>query len=414
MHYINDDIFYLIAEQLHQHRGSLSRVSQCCRRFRRLSMALLFDRCTVRRFKSPQEPPPAIRPYVKHVTYFWGVYHTAYLKDPTHGMDGFGTELLYLPSVYSIAFDDHDVPWEVLQRCLTLRPSITNIAFRHESKFSTVSSLPEDRSVPASSILEEFSYPTSLLALFPRETRPEWLIQKRTALERSCLFSLIPGTDKTARKLQLPIGCAPLKQMAEKDWPSMRSLVLEGEFPRGDNPQQLCTGLSKVLPRMPGLRSLVVRAAVPQRTCGRISILGNLSPLLPSFSDLQSLSITYPDPHDAIFSLKAPRLVKLSIRDWPRHYELRRVQGYRRLWRSPVLSASEMLSGLRRMSTPNLTSLELVYIADGADDELLRHIIGAFPCLKHLELHRYRRPEGEHVDYVCQVSSESDRFARDD
>ncbi|KAI0672400.1 hypothetical protein C8Q78DRAFT_747498 [Trametes maxima] len=328
-------------------------------------------------------------------------HSAAYLKDPDRVMDGFGTELMYLPSVHSIAFYDHDVPWVAVQRCLALCPGVTNLTFRRSSTFHVPfsSSLPEVRPVLASSVLEECSYPTSLMTSFPSHSRPAWLIQNKIALERLCLSSLILGADRTARDLRLPIGSAPLKEMAEKDWPSMRSLVLEGEFPRGTDSQQLCTWLSKVLPRMPGLRRLVVRASVPQRTSGRISILGHPSPLPPSFSDLESLTITYPDPHDAIFSLKAPRLVKLSIRDWPRHYEVRAVQYYRERWRSPVLSASEMLSSLRRMSTPKLTSLELVYVADDADDDLLHHIVTTFPYLKHLELHRYRRPEGEHVDY---------------
>ncbi|KAI0672399.1 hypothetical protein C8Q78DRAFT_1026865 [Trametes maxima] len=399
-HQVHDDIFYLVAEQLQQ-CGSLSRVSQCCRRFRRLSMALLFNKCTVERFENPQVPPLTIRPYVKHVTYFWGVYHATYLKDPDRVMDGFGSELTHLPSVHSIAFEDHDVPWVAVQRCLTLCPGITNLAFRHSSTLHVpfASSLPEDLPVPASSIIEECCYPTSLMTTFPNHSRPAWLIQKKIVLEKLCLLSLVLGADRTARNLRLPIGSAPLKQMAKKDWPSMRSLVLEGEFPRGTDSQQLCTGLSNVLPRMPGLWTLVVRASVPRRTSGRISILGHPSPLLPSFSDLESLTITYPDPHDAIFSLKAPRLVKLSIRDWPRHYEVRTVRHYGGRWRSPVLAASEMLFSLRRMSTPQLTSLELVYVADDADDELLRHIVTTFPCLKYLELHRYRRPEGEHVDY---------------
>ncbi|KAI1792790.1 hypothetical protein LXA43DRAFT_1093429 [Ganoderma leucocontextum] len=44
------------------------------------------------------------------------------------------------------------------------------------------------------------------------------------------------------------------------------------------------------------------------------------------------------------------------------------------------------------MALPLLTSLELVYIAMGADSdhELISYIVDAFPRLKHLEIHRYR------------------------
>ncbi|KAI0643824.1 hypothetical protein C8Q79DRAFT_915062 [Trametes meyenii] len=315
-------------------------------------------------------------------------------------MNGFGTELIYLPSVVSIAFDGtaQGVPWRAIETCLTLRP-IKAISFRHTTALSVVLPALRDQAAPAPSVVEEFIYPTCLMVLFPGTRRSSRLRQKRLLAERLCLSSLTLGMEKTARVLQLPLGCAPIQEMAEKDWPSMHTLVLEGELPSSAG-RQFCMGLSKILSRMPGLRCLAIRAALPKRTSvGRLRILGDPSPLLPSCASLRSLTITYPDPNDAVFSLRAPQLEKLSIRDWPRHYSIRAEHWYSNYWRSPVLFASEILPGLRRISTPSLASLEFVYIADRVDTDLLHHIVDAYPCLRHLELHRYRHLDEQWVDY---------------
>ena len=50
----------------------------------------------------------------------------------------------------------------------------------------------------------------------------------------------------------------------------------------------------------------------------------------------------------------------------------------------------------------DLTSLELVYLADqaGSDDDLLEYVTHTYPRLTHLELHRYRANREEVVDHV--------------
>ncbi|KAI0708666.1 hypothetical protein C8Q76DRAFT_681001 [Earliella scabrosa] len=54
------------------------------------------------------------------------------------------------------------------------------------------------------------------------------------------------------------------------------------------------------------------------------------------------------------------------------------------------------------MQAPQLSSLELVYLADtsGSDDELLEFVAEAYPRLSYLEIHRYRRDRSEQVDYA--------------
>ena len=53
--------------------------------------------------------------------------------------------------------------------------------------------------------------------------------------------------------------------------------------------------------------------------------------------------------------------------------------------------SSEVISILKRLPLSLLTSLELVYVWDEAEDELLSYVTHVFPHLSRLELHRYRK-----------------------
>ncbi|KAI0698951.1 hypothetical protein C8T65DRAFT_793856 [Cerioporus squamosus] len=56
----------------------------------------------------------------------------------------------------------------------------------------------------------------------------------------------------------------------------------------------------------------------------------------------------------------------------------------------PILSSSECLRVLSRMSMPRLEHLELVYEADGLEEDLLVHVASMYPHLQSFELHQYR------------------------
>ncbi|KAI0632932.1 hypothetical protein C8Q77DRAFT_1158391 [Trametes polyzona] len=154
-----------------------------------------------------------------------------------------------------------------------------------------------------------------------------------------------------------------------------------------------------MLRRMQNLRSLTLKGALPASTTGRHCVLGRLQAPDFNFHELRTLVLSYPDPEDAVFSIHMPQLLHLSLRDWPRHYDFRVLPDYHMPYRSPLLSATQMLSILSRLHVPELRTLELVYRADETDDELLRHIVHAFPKLRHLEIHRYRQRRGSTVDY---------------
>ncbi|KAI0327497.1 hypothetical protein GY45DRAFT_1108179 [Cubamyces sp. BRFM 1775] len=202
--------------------------------------------------------------------------------------------------------------------------------------------------------------------------------------------------NETAESLALPMETAPLIRMSQMSWPRIQYLSLKGRYP----PEMQATTLPALLSRMPTLRSLHVQAA-QRNTFSRPHIWdSSIAPSPSALSELESLTIAYPNPDDDIFAVKAPRLAHLSLRDEPRYYFQLRNQGYLpRSPAAPILSASECLHILRRMDTPALTSLELVYQADDAEDTLLRHLSSEYPALARLELHRYRERSDAVVPY---------------
>ncbi|OJT02106.1 hypothetical protein TRAPUB_7439 [Trametes pubescens] len=188
--------------------------------------------------------------------------------------------------------------------------------------------------------------------------------------------------------------------MAKVDWPTLGSFTLRGSFPN-DADRLVTESLPSMFRRMPALEHLDITAALFHYTTTRCCVLSsNLALLNVGLNSLQSLTIAYPDPNDNIFSIPLPRLTRLELRDWPRHYDIVAHEYYSRAWRSPILSATEALSVLRRqVQAPQLTVLELVYFADEADDDLIAFIAHALSKLQHLQLHRYRRSSEEAVDH---------------
>ncbi|OJT10629.1 hypothetical protein TRAPUB_12849 [Trametes pubescens] len=186
--------------------------------------------------------------------------------------------------------------------------------------------------------------------------------------------------------------------MSKVDWPMLQTLTLEGFFPTDADhwPAEL---LLSMFCRMPALRRLVITAALTHYTATRCCMLGSKPCAVTALQRLRSITIAYPNPNDRVFSIPFPDLTHLALRDWPRHYDIVAHKYYNRTFRSPILSATEALSILRRLQAPVLATLELVYFADEADDDLLAFIANAFPKLQHLQLHRYRSSSDETVDH---------------
>ncbi|KAI0632928.1 hypothetical protein C8Q77DRAFT_856074 [Trametes polyzona] len=310
------------------------------------------------------------------------------------------TVLSLLPGLRAVTFERpaHAIPWSVFEVCFSY-PNIKAIRFDPSARYTKVMQYPHSLSPGASSV-EELHYPASVVLPQPAATRgfPSTPLEKQWALESAYLSSLVLSMHHTVRSLSLPLETAPLADMATVDWPSLQMLSLEGVTPRDVN-RQLRLHLPVVLHRTCGLRHLILNGALPRSTTGRGCILGHHMPPGSEPLDLRSLVLSYPDPNDAIFSASMPHLLYLSLRDWPRHYDFRVLSFYHSFYRSPLLSATETLSILERLRSSELKTLELVYRADEADDDLLNHVVTAFPKLRYLEIHRYRQRRGSTVDY---------------
>ncbi|KAI0772723.1 hypothetical protein BD413DRAFT_473680 [Trametes elegans] len=80
-----------------------------------------------------------------------------------------------------------------------------------------------------------------------------------------------------------------------------------------------------------------------------------------------------------------------SLTPWPRYYETSAPREYRFQSIHPIIAASECVSIVRRMGPmPKLTSLELVYQVDEADERLLQYVVHQYPALQDFLLHWYR------------------------
>lgn len=307
----------------------------------------------------------------------------------------FGLELDYLPAVRSIAFHEAlgGVPWSAIMRCLA-HPTIMAISFDKGSMW---------RCVPPPTVLDLPLRNCRLIEL--SYTPPEWReterVVRRTdlhrtyALESSYLHALVLAISDTVESLTLPVETAPLLEMAAMDWPRLHTLSLVGRY---THPEQ-CRAIALLLPRAPHLRSLSIK--VMQAEGMRRPALLKTPP--DTSYNLRSLTVSYPDPNDPIFSYIGDGLTHLSLRDSPRHYFKSRYSPRCLPAAFPILAASECLAILKRISAPRLTALELVYEADGAEEELLRRLPRVFPLLQDVELHRYKASPEDDVPYVSPL-----------
>ncbi|TFK90792.1 hypothetical protein K466DRAFT_635978 [Polyporus arcularius HHB13444] len=191
----------------------------------------------------------------------------------------------------------------------------------------------------------------------------------------------------SAESLAFPVDVAPLAHMVELSWPRLRDLALTGRF--SDASQ--VSYMSRLVGSMCCPRSLSIQVAqLADHPRPRVLQKHQLRSI--DMQGLQSLTLAYPNPDDAIFTVAGPSLRHLSLRDWPRYYTRfqwafnSELEGLA----MPIISSSECLRILARMSMPRLQHLELVYEADAMEEELLLHVGSAYSCLESFELHQYR------------------------
>ncbi|KAI0634136.1 hypothetical protein C8Q77DRAFT_730776 [Trametes polyzona] len=269
---------------------------------------------------------------------------------------------------------------------------------RLPSKYWIIESIPPCVSAPRPVPLTSLSYFDGVWrelrerpyhARFPHTAR----IDDEYEAEAKALAPLVLGMRTTAQSLRIPFDTSPVLEMCMDAWPHLTDLAFRGFYPES---MPLST-MPTLLSRMPRLRNLSIEVAQPP--ChSRAPIFGATAPPGCELLNIRSLTVAYPDPDDAIFSCISPDLMRLSLRDWPRHYYFLSPRVSLR-FTAPILSASECLRILSRTNALGLQYLEVVYLADDAiaDDALLHHIATAYPHLSQLDLHRYR-PVGDEND----------------
>ncbi len=306
-----------------------------------------------------------------------------------------GAELDHLPALRSVSFQCtlKLIHLDLMKKCLA-NDSLLSVEFTRTVRWAGTHPDPRvDSPYPPNISITHLMHAPSVW----RETVSEMErrnMSAEVAIESQCLALVTLGIAPTAEILELPMESAPIARMSELAWPRLRGLSLTGRYYL----RSQSATLPRLLSRMPELRKLAIRVAQPHALgLARAPILGHIPVDLP---ELRTLILAYPDPEDAVFSTSAKNIRHLSLRDWPRYYFHQDLVSQYDLerWASQLLSSSECLRILQRMSLHYLEKLELVYQADHADEALLRYVASTFPHLAHLELHRYRN--GKEVNYV--------------
>lgn len=308
-----------------------------------------------------------------------------------------------LPSLLSLTFNGSWLnAWDVFERCLASQPRIRSLSFGPATNVTVFEPRSPTKAHTTLVPLHEFSW----MKAFWREVDNQrynryWQkkdLQDVFAKESAFLSSYLLRINGSVRKLALSMESTQVSSMAALPWSALQDLSIRGRYLDLAQAKSLPTLLSS-LSHMRRLSVTICRKA----EVGRAPILARHPAPSTVMHGLRSLTVAFPDPGDDIFAIDTTDLLHLSLRDNPRYYHrFNKHVPYCRFWDMPILTSSECLIILRRMSCPRLTSLELVYLADpaGSDDELLEYVVEAYPNLSHLELHRYRADRTETVDHV--------------
>ncbi|EIW53393.1 uncharacterized protein TRAVEDRAFT_52523 [Trametes versicolor FP-101664 SS1] len=362
---LHNDVFNAILETLLSDpgRNAIKNLSCVSRGLRNSCVPVLFRDCLIRTHTTHNLdlPPVYARPFIRHV-----IFIQRYWLPGWH--DNFGFELQHLPNIHTVTFRtvDYGVPWYIIATCLGM-PHITSIRFQCNAMWTNIQPFSQAEVAQASNRLTALAYipytwRESASALEKSDLAAEYM------LEAACLSALVFGMTATAESLTLPFETAPLARMSEFHWPRLQALSLYGRAVDGTP----TITLSSLVGGMPSLRRLSFQVAAStsaDHTGEQIS-----SSSFNTVLHLRSLTIAYPDPDDAIFSIIGAILTHLS-----------------RICPSAIGPDTTTASTAR--------DLELVYQADNSEEDLLHYLISETPYLAHLEIHRYRQDRNSCVPY---------------
>ena len=183
--------------------------------------------------------------------------------------------------------------------------------------------------------------------------------------EVATLDFLVRKLHTSLERLMLPVESAPIRTISSLHWPRLREFTLRGE--RWSDP---VIPIVTLFSSMPCLRSLSLKLSEPKDAPAGVVWPKGVSATLP-WSNLETLSVSHPDPHDEVYTHLPPSLRCLALRSWPhecervylitvRNFNTSQLEGYRRRWWSYPLSTPHNL--IRNLSDP-LKSSDITYPA---------------------------------------------------
>ncbi|OBZ67379.1 hypothetical protein A0H81_12717 [Grifola frondosa] len=338
---IDDDVLYLILAKIPPF--GLRGTSMVSHRLRYACLPVMFRVCWLGFIRGGEIfPPPTIRPYIRVVNLRWASTYV-----PRFCVE-FDSLLPHLHALHTISFKrcDEPLPWNSLKVLFSM-PALQNLEMDFlqwppESPFDI-----EDLSSMQLS-LRKFDY------------------------DGCHSFWSRPDTDDLV--------------LREIRWISNHPLTLYGFCPGPE------VSLLSLLAVMPSMTSLTLKLA--QKI--------NQPPLLlwprgsrrdVNISNLRDLVVSYPHPDDEIFSHLPSELRGISIRDSPRYYITNVYITTSN--RTPLLSGTDLLRILNTRTFATLERLEIVYRADSNDPQMIECVVGMFPQLQFLEIHRYPSHDNE-------------------
>ncbi|OSD01349.1 hypothetical protein PYCCODRAFT_1436582 [Trametes coccinea BRFM310] len=376
---LDDDVLLQIYEELLPDR-CLRTLSLTCKWVRESVKPVLFRSAIQQscRITWAEFLPRHLWPYVQHLTFFghWSISDSLRKRSNTipYPLHQAVSEMPHLTSISIAYVGPSGVPWTAVATIIS-QPRLRS--------FAIMDSL--NREEPPDTVSFTAAPLTCYRQRMGQFRRNRYSVSNSTFL---CLVLDQPQVNQSLETLEVPSEIIPLELIPEFRWPRMKRLLLCGEDWRHEIPRTA----AELFGQMPALQELVLKLGHRGGTPLLRLCPSNWTRPLP-WPELKTLTLTYPDPSDPLYSLLPDTLRSLALRCWPRHYNAYFIeswsaaQGYG--WTSPILGSRSLDSILRRCQLSSLHTLEIEYMADALDIDPLRTISQAFPNLTSLTIYRY-------------------------
>ncbi|KAI0668228.1 hypothetical protein C8Q78DRAFT_283779 [Trametes maxima] len=386
----NEDVLRMIFKLL-QPSGGLCAIATTCKSLRRSAMPVLFSHCEVlTRFLALEDVelflPEVLWPYIQHLTFLGAfqknfVFISNFEREPTMLAFPLRDVLPHLTQLRTVSFKSLEGSGIVLD-ALTAILSIPQLReFHSDGLLDPQEPMPETTSM-AIAPLTSFRY---------ADDDPWREVDRFSAFEHMVLSNIFTQARRTLVTLAIQAESAPYDLFPSEPWPALRELYLTGERTMIE---RLDVPIISVLGKMPHLQILSLALTLAGESTPQAIWPGGYDIEFP-WPQLVSLTVSYPDPSDQLYSHLPSGLRRLAIRCYPRHYVHRILDHIFDCldWVSPLPSSTTMLLILRQCKTPAITELDVEFKAAASESDdiaLFHHISAAFPLITHLTVHRYR------------------------